>query len=181
MYKHVSILLAFSLALAVSAGHGKSVDREQPADINAGRYLEDPEAGTRTFRDNVVLTQGSLEVHADEANVGLDDESNLTRVILTGAPVRWNEELDNGQTLNAQARRIDYEFTTEEVTLTGGVVILRGGDEISGDRVHYDMKNSRLDAGGDVGGRIKMRITPQKNAAENSQDSPVEGESTDGP
>lgn len=165
--KRASILLACSglltgLSVATSVGYAKSEDRDQPADINAGRYLEDPETGTRTFRDNVVLTQGTLTVHADEANVMLDAESNLTSVKLTGSPVRWSEELDGGVTLNARAGQIDYEFTSEEVTLTGDVVIVRGGDEISGDRVHYDMKDGRLDAGGDVGGRIRMRITPQK-------------------
>ena len=55
--------------------------------------------GVRSLRmtDNVVITQGSLEIRGDEALLEFGTETNeLRRVTVRGAPARYSQALDDG-------------------------------------------------------------------------------------
>ncbi|MDX1570675.1 MAG: lipopolysaccharide transport periplasmic protein LptA [Xanthomonadales bacterium] len=141
----------------------KTADRDQPAEIEAGHFLDDPQSGTRVFSNGVTMQQGTLNVEAQTATVYVTDGGNLARIVLEGAPVVWREELDSGEKLTARAGLIDYDFDADKVLLEEDVVIDRGPHRISGPSVRYDLKTSKLDSATDQG-RIKVRITPQGDA-----------------
>lgn len=158
---HRPSALLLALAFVAPPTPALRADRSEPADIDAQHYSDDPENGRMFFREQVLIRQGTLEIRADEAIVMRTDAGEMTRVLLTGDPVTWEEQLDGGDELAAQARRIDYRLDEERVVLEGDVVVDRGTDRIAGETIRYDLATSRLDAGGE-GERVRMTITPQR-------------------
>ncbi len=58
------LLKGAAALLLVIAGPttAKSTDREQPADIEAGNYRDEPETGMRLFSDGFIYRQGTLAI-----------------------------------------------------------------------------------------------------------------------
>ena len=149
------IALAFALPAA-----GKSTDRQQPMDVQAdssSALLEDGAVSTLT--GNVQITQGSLKVNADHAEIHQAD-GDIRQVVLTGNPARLHQVADNGEPTDASAARIVYTLSDEMMVLTGGVVITQPRGTMRGETVKYDIDTGRLDGGGD-GKRVQLRILPK--------------------
>lgn len=155
-----TLLLAALLPFLAQA---KTTDRTAPMDIESDRtdaMLGDD--SDSILSGNVIITQGSLQVHADRAVIHRR-AGDITEITLTGAPATLKQQADNGEPMNARASQIVYTLSTDQVVLTGGVVIEQPRGTLRGETIKYDLKTGRLDGGGD-GKRVQMRIMP-KNAA----------------
>ena len=164
-------LLALAPVLAVLAFAGpalaKSTDRNQPMDIAADRtdaILTDD--GDARLAGNVVITQGTLNVNADNALVTRKD-GDIDEVVLTGAPATLSQINDNGERMTAKASKIVYTLSTDLIVMTGGVVVDQPRGNLRGEMIKYDLTTGRLDGGGG-GGRIQMRIQPKTKPAGNN-------------
>lgn len=159
------LALACALLLASGAAHARSSDRNQPMDAEADHtsYFADDEGKPSVLTGNVVITQGSLRIHAARADV-YQRRGTVSRTVLTGSPVRLSQQMDDGTPLNVQANRVDYDMQTEIVTLTGGVSVSQPRGSMRGERVVYNMKTGEVQSGGQGGGRVRMTIQP-RNAA----------------
>lgn len=145
--------------LASGAALAKTSDRDLPAEIESGGFVE--QTDFREFNGGFSLRQGTLVVEAERARVWLDRSSGeISRILLTGAPVVWQEELDSGCALQARASTINYDLVAKVVLLQGGVLIDRGRDQLSGESIRYDLTTERLDAGSEEG-RVKLRLNPR--------------------
>lgn len=155
-----TLLLAALLPLLAQA---KTTDRNAPMDIEADRtdaMLGDD--SDSILSGNVKITQGSLEVGADRAVIHRR-AGEITEITLTGAPATLKQVADNGEPMNARAAQIVYTLSTDQVVLTGGVVIEQTRGTLRGETIKYDLKTGRLDGGGD-GNRVQMRILPKNPA-----------------
>lgn len=166
-------LLALALAPAVgmlaiaSPALAKSTDRNQPMDIGAAHadaLLTDD--GDAKLSGNVVITQGTLNVNADDAVVSRKG-GEIESVTLTGAPATLSQINDNGERMTAKAAKIVYNTITEIIVMTGGVVVNQPRGNLRGEMIKYDLTTGRLDGGGG-GGRIQMRIQPKSRPAGDS-------------
>ncbi|MEM9532526.1 MAG: lipopolysaccharide transport periplasmic protein LptA [Pseudomonadota bacterium] len=124
----------------------RTADREQRAEFRAGRSSE--RAGLVEFSEGFQLTQGTLLVTSDSARLFRNEAGELERIELTGDPVNWTEELDDGSALVAKAQHIDYRMSAQEATLTGSASVKKAGDEMRAETIHYDLATQKLDAGG---------------------------------
>jgi lipopolysaccharide export system protein LptA len=156
--------LRFALALALVAGAAtataKSTDRQQAMDITAAQVdavLTDD--GDARMKGDVVITQGTLNVHADDALVTRKG-GEIDEVVLTGAPAVLTQVNDNGEKMTARAAKIVYTISTELIVMTGGVVVNQPRGNLKGEMIKYDLTTGRLDGGGG-GGRVSMRILPK--------------------
>ncbi len=155
-----TLLLVALLPLLVQA---KTTDRNAPMDVEADRtdaMLGDDSDSILT--GNVKITQGSLEVNADRAVIHRRG-GDITEITLTGAPATLKQMADNGEPMNARAAQIVYTLSSDQVVLTGGVVIEQPRGTLRGETIKYDLKTGRLDGGGD-GKRVQMRILPKSAA-----------------
>ena len=155
-----TLLLAALLPLLAQA---KTTDRNAPMDISADRtdaMLGDDSDSILT--GDVKISQGSLEVNADRAVIHRR-AGDITEITLTGAPATLKQVADNGEPMNARASQIVYTLSTDQVVLTGGVVIEQPRGNLRGETIKYDLKTGRLDGGGD-GKRVQMRIVPKSAA-----------------
>lgn len=159
----LAMLAAIALLLAPGAADARSSDRRQPMDIDGGDIdysLDDNRPAIIT--GGVTITQGTLRIQAGRAEISMVG-GDPTRAVLTGAPVRLSQQLDDGTPMNAVASRVDYNLRTEQVVFTGSVSINQPRGSLTGGRVTYNMRTGQVSSGGGTegGGRVKMRIMPR--------------------
>lgn len=165
----LALLLAAATLLPGPAA-ARSSDRNKPMDIEAGYsdYSMDDSRPT-VLTGGVVITQGTLDIRSNRADI-TQRNGEPVRAVLTGGPVRLNQQLDNGKPMNAVAAKVDYDLRSEIVVFTGDVDISQPSGSISGQRIVYNMRTGQVQGGGEGSGRVKMRIMPRNNDAEAEAD-----------
>ena len=155
--------LAVAAALAAAPAWSKSSDRNQPMDLtsDSNDCTVADEGGPCVFTGNVRIVQGTLDVRAARADVRRGG-GDIEKVILTGSPVRLQQELDSGGSIDATANNVDYNLQSETVVFTGNVEIRQPGrGTMAGGRIVYNMATGRVQGGGQEGGQIRTRILPK--------------------
>lgn len=155
---------ALLLLLAVStSAHALEADRTQPVDVAADRSESSQKAGTTVLSGNVKITQGSMVITADKAEVFQPEGAKITRVLLTGNPATLEQQLDgDGGRMKAAARTVDYALSSNIVTLREQVRVEQTRGTMTGELIEYDIKTGQLKGGGGgTAGRIQMRIEPE--------------------
>jgi lipopolysaccharide export system protein LptA len=154
-------LLALA-ALAPVLAHARAADRNQPMTLDSDKsdcnQLAD--ANSRcVFTGNVLITQGTLEIRADRAEI-TQRNGETDQVILTGQQATMKQQMDDGTMMNASADRIVYEPRKEILTLTGNFKIETPRGSNSGQRMVYNMGTGQMQSGGD-GTRVRTVIQPR--------------------
>lgn len=162
-------LLALGL-LALSPAFAKKTDREQQMQVDAKHFdgFQKPNS-ISTLTGNVVITQGSLKASGAQAKVYFDANSQINRVVITGAPAHIEQLDDNGNLMQGEAASIDYQVDKDFAVLTGHASIKqKGRGEAHGDKLTYNTQTSEMtgESGGD--GRVHMIFQPKPKAASGS-------------
>ncbi len=157
----IASLLAVVLALSTGVAIARSSDRNKPMDIDANRSDCDGMGANAscTLIGNVSIVQGTLKVNAAKAVIH-QAGGEPSRALLSGG-VTLQQEMDDGDRINASAANVDYDLRTESMVFTGNVVIHQDRGSLNGERVVYNLKTGQLQSGGEGGGRVKMRILPK--------------------
>ena len=156
-------VLALLLVAACGLADARTSDRRQPMDIESGR--SDCGLGanaTCTLSGNVTITQGTLRIVAASAVVSQVGGAP-SRTQLSGG-VTLQQELDDGDHIQAVAANVDYDMRNEVMVMTGNVTINQQRGSLSGQRVVYNLKTGQVESGGDGNGRVRMRILPKPTA-----------------
>ncbi len=158
----VALLAALLVPGALLA---KSSDRNQPMNIEADNSDCNlvGDNGKCRFAGNVVITQGSMEIHAGTADVQ-QKNGEADRVLLSGRQATLKQEMDDGTTMNARADNMDYNIGTEVIVLTGNYHIESQRGSNSGQRMVYNTRSGTMQSGGD-GSRVRTVIQPKNKAA----------------
>lgn len=156
-----AIVLLLALATAPVAADARSSDRNQAMDIDSGAadYSLDDRRPT-VLSGGVTITQGTLDIRSNRAEI-TQRGGEPVRVVLSGGPVKLNQQLDDGTPMSATAAKVDYDLTTEVVVFVGNVAIQQPRGSLSGERVVYNMRTGQVQSGGKDSGRVKMRILPR--------------------
>lgn len=158
-------LASFALAGVAAA---RDSDRNQNMNIQAAHSegsLDD--TGVYTFTGAVVITQGTMEIHSDRADIHRAG-GEIAKAELTGRPATLKQQMNDGSWMNARANRIDYDTRNDVIVLIGDYTVTTPRGTTSGQRLTYDLKSSRVESGGESG-RISMTFVP-KSAQTNGAD-----------
>ncbi len=158
-----SALLTLALAAVLAAGpaDARRSDRNQPMDIDAGHQAGSlDESGPMVLSGGVVITQGTLHVESERAEVTLRG-GDVQRVVLTGSPATMRQELDDGAPMTARGANIDYNIANETMVITGDAHVEQPQGNMASQRIVYNMQTERVEAGGEGAGRVRMRIQPR--------------------
>ncbi len=160
----LALLVAASLVAAAGGALAKSSDRNQPMTIDAansdGSFADD---GVTNLSGDVVIIQGTLEVHADKGQI-FRKAGEISRAVFTGKQATMKQINDDGTPVNATADRIDYDVINDVVTLTGNYKITSPKGSNAGERMVYNTKTGNMQSGGD-GSRVHTVIQPKNKAA----------------
>ncbi len=160
--------LAWMLTLIVITGfatagsvHARSTDRNQPMNIASDQQsgsLE--ENAVNTWSGNVVITQGTLEIRANKADIQ-QRGGEPVRAVLTGNQSILKQQMEDGSPMTAKADRIEYDMTTDVIVLIGNYTVTTQRGSTNGQRLTYDLKSGRIESGGQGNGRVTTTILPK--------------------
>ena len=145
--ERLSAASAALLGLAASSGAlAEHADRTRQIEVTAARAAADNLHQTAEFSGDVVVSQGTLEIHADRVQMrqGANGERLGFAYGKTGAPVRFRQHGDKpDEWSEGQADRVEYDSTANEVRLIGaaslrnlsGAVVMQ---QVYSDVITYD-------------------------------------------
>lgn len=161
------VLFVLSLLLTITGNsHALTRDRDKPITVEADSAEIDEARGLSTYKGHVQVRQGSLNITASTITVSKKDAGN--RIVAVGIPARFRQRPDGEQEdVVATARRVEYETDSDKLLLTGQAQIEQSGNVFRSDRIVYDMKKNRVEAGSGKQGpatpkqRVHITIQPQ--------------------
>lgn len=138
-------LLAVGL-LAASAALAKQSDRDQPMDVRAktGNMFLKPNSVT-TIAGSVRITQGTMKITGDKAEIHAGADNAITRVVVTGHPAHIEQLDDSGNLMTGEAASLDYDNVKAIAVLTGQALVRqKGRGEAHGDKLTYNTHTSEM-------------------------------------
>lgn len=171
----LALVLAPALAVAAFVPHAAlalSDDRSQPVQIESDSYDGDDLKGISVYRGNVVYTQGSIRMDADEVHVFFDADRKVSRIAAKGAPVRFRQRMEGyDEDMRGEARRVEYFAAPERIVLEHDAHVWRLGTEFSAQTINYDLAREVVSAqrGETDAGRVRIVIQPRDERGEGAR------------
>ncbi|HQR60779.1 MAG TPA: lipopolysaccharide transport periplasmic protein LptA [Methylophilaceae bacterium] len=126
----------------------EKADREQPIDLEADTVQVNDAKKTSTYTGNVILTQGTLVIHADKLVVR-EDSLGFQHSTSTGNPTTFKQKLEGkNEYMEGSAQRIEYDGRMDKVQLYEKAWVKRGSDIVHGDYIMYDANAEYAEAVG---------------------------------
>lgn len=111
------------------------------------------------FKGNVVIENLGTTVWCDEAELAFLGHQ-LRSATLNGAPARFEQPRAGGRRTEGRAGTIDYDVTAGTVRLTRNAWLSDGANEVTGERIAYDLRREYVTADSESGGQVRMKINP---------------------
>lgn len=174
----VAVIITTALLYATPLAHAEKADFSKPTNVEANQMFYDEAKQTNTFIGNVVLTRGTLVMHADKLLVRQDPAGHQYATLYAppGGAARFRQKRDGGKDLwieGSAADRIEYDTKTEVAKLfrQAKVKMLDGArvtDEVEGEFISYDSRaefysvsNSTSGESKPGGGRVRATLQPR--------------------
>ena len=153
--------LILALLLSSSAVMAAQPDYTQQIQIDADNLVSVQE-NVLTYRNNVVITQGSLQMKADQLEINASAGKGKEVYTATGNPVRYSQLLENGQPVTAQASEMRYEPSTRTLTLSGDAELAQSGSVVKASVIRYNVEKQQLSAESNDSKRVTTIFTPEE-------------------
>lgn len=167
MYIHACVLGIF-MWLPLQAW-AEAADRDKPIELEADTVTVNDAKKTSTYTGNVILTQGTLVIHADKLVVR-EDKDGFQHSTSTGNPTTFKQKREGkDEYMEGSAQRIEYDGRMDKVQLYTKAWVKRGEDIVHGDFISYDANAEYAEVIGGVKsttdpgntGRVKAIIQPK--------------------
>lgn len=165
-----ALLLGFCLSLLTSLhAAAESADRDKPIELEADTVTVNDAKKTSTYTGKVILTQGTLVIHADKLIVR-EDKEGFQHSTSTGNPTTFKQKREgSNEYMEGSAQRIEYDGRMDKVQLYTRAWVKRGEDIVHGDYISYDANAEyaeviggvKSESGGSSTGRVKAIIQPK--------------------
>jgi lipopolysaccharide export system protein LptA len=179
--RHHMIRVGFAAmicAVMLKAAHAEKADFDKPTQVEANHGTYDESKQMNVFTGNVVLTRGTLVMHADKMTVRKDAAGNqfATLYAAPGSVTKFRQKRDGGKDIwidGSAADRIEYDTKTEIAKLfkNAKIKMTEAGkitDEVEGEFVSYDSRtefytvtNSTSGESKPGTGRVRVIIQPR--------------------
>jgi lipopolysaccharide export system protein LptA len=173
-------LLAGACALLATCGplaaHAERADRTMRIEITAADARANQADRTAEFSGDVLVSQGTLEIHADRVQMRMGSNGERLGFAFgkAGAPVRFRQHGDRPDEWNeGQADRVEYDSLANEVRLIGaasmrnlnGAAVMQSvySDAITYDTARDTISSTRVEqrpAAGAPPPRVKIVFEP---------------------
>lgn len=165
-------VILLTMSLLGFSGHvmAEAADRDKPIDLEADTVKVDDSKGISTYSGNVILTQGTLVIHADKLIVR-EDSGGFQHSTSLGNPTTFKQKMEGkNEYMEGSAQRIEYDGRMDKVQLYTKAWVKRGADIVHGDYIMYDANaeyaeviggGSQAATPGGTGGRVRAIIQPK--------------------
>jgi lipopolysaccharide export system protein LptA len=116
----------------------EQADRDMPIEIESDTMIVDDNRSISVYKGDVILTQGTMIIRADELTVR-EDKQGFQHSISTGNPTSFKQKRDGIDSyVEGKASRIEYDGHMDKVHLYDKASVKRGKDTVFGDYIIYD-------------------------------------------
>ena len=125
-------------------------DASAPVEIESDKFSVDQSTNLAVFLGNVLVVQGLLRLSADQVNVEYaSDESNDISAVIAVGNVTFVNGAEAAEA--AEAQRAEYTLATNEIVMTGDVLVTQGRSALSGQKMVVNLETGK----GEMIGRVK--------------------------
>ncbi len=125
-------------------------DRDQPVEIESDSAEFDELGGLTTYRGNVRLLQGSIELLADEIQLRTVSDQ-IVELVALGNPAQYEQLPEpDAEKLIARSNKIRYLLEEDLIELSGNASLSQQGTTLSGGTILYDVRQHILRASSDT-------------------------------
>ena len=117
-----------------------------------------------TFTGSVNIGGEGSHISGSSAQLTFTD-SRLTQATTSGQPATFDRQADPENDLRAlsgDAQSIEYDAVASTLVLNGQARLIDGTNEITGDRLLYNILEDKLVASSDESSQVRIVITPQE-------------------
>ncbi|UPG91765.1 lipopolysaccharide transport periplasmic protein LptA [Luteibacter aegosomaticola] len=159
----LGILMAVGCICVSPLATAKSSDRTVPAKADGNKFSGDIGPDSKSQLDgSVVITQGTLKVTGTHADMYTNQDSALSRVVVTGENAHVEQLDDANLRMTADAQKIDYNVETGLAVLTGSAhAEKQTGGAVSGDVLHYNAHTGTFEAASNGSALIHVTFSPK--------------------
>jgi lipopolysaccharide export system protein LptA len=105
------------------------------------------EKGTAELIQDVVVTQGTLRLEADQAKIYYDDDvKDVVRVVAEGNIKIFKVDEESGEKIKAFGDRVEFDNKARTVVLEGNARLWRGADLVRGKKITYELDSGWIKA-----------------------------------
>lgn len=143
---------------------GLSASSRDPIQIEADELEVQDRDKTAVFRGNVRLVQGPTTLRASSITVYYNGRATGTNQQISKVEARGPIRVTS-QDQTARGDRATFQMASQILTLTGNVILTKGGNELRGQRLIVNLKTgeSRVEApNSQSGGRVRGVFLPGK-------------------
>ncbi len=178
-------VISLSLSSLSFSNHAlaEAADRDKPIDLEADSVKVDDAKQTSTYTGNVILTQGTLIIHADKLIVR-EDKAGFQHSTSLGNPTTFKQKREGkNEYMEGSAQRIEYDGRMDKVQLYTKAWVKRGQDIVHGDYIMYDANaeyaeviggGSSATTPGTPSGRVRAIIQPKNKKAPATNATPTQ-------
>jgi lipopolysaccharide export system protein LptA len=166
------LFLLFSFA---PAGFALKNDASRPIQIISDSLTVNQKSMTSVFDGNVIITQGSIQVHALSAQATQNKDGGKL-IHLLGDPVTFSQLNDDGELTQGQGNQFDYNSKNNLAILSGNAKVKKGANLVMGDKITYNTQTQIYSANSmnsngvtkSKSGRVTVILQPQTGKGANA-------------
>ena len=146
------VFCAGCMGLWLGPAQAERADRGRPINLESDRMQVDDVQKTSVFEGKVVMTQGTLSIHADKITVR-QDKDGYQYGVASGNPVTFRQKRDGAEGyIQGEAERIEYNSKLDRVEFFNRARLLREpADEVRGNYISYDSRTEYFTVTGGTG------------------------------
>jgi len=175
-------LLIGALAAAAPA-RAEKADRDKPINYQADTGDVNVQSKIGTLTGNVILTQGTLTIHADKI-VFRQNPDNSVSASAWGNPITFREKEDNSaEYYEGVAQHAEYDGQKRVLELFDRAMLRKGSDEIRSNYISYNADTGLFKAEGRpdarpgteseaLGARVRGVFQPQPQGGKDAKAAP---------
>ena len=170
-----------SIGLGAKPAHAEKADRDKPINYQADSGDVNYQTKVGTLSGNVILTQGTLTIHADKI-IFHQNPDNSVSATAHGSPVTFREKRDGTEEYyEGYAQRAEYDGQKRFLELFDRALLKKGSDEIRSNYISYNAEteffkaegrpDTRPAAAGEapLGSRVRGVFQPQSKDAKDAK------------
>jgi lipopolysaccharide export system protein LptA len=140
------LTLAGTLTLGASTAQAEKADKEKPINYSADTGDVNYQTKIGTLSGNVVITQGTLTIHADKV-VFKQNPDNSMSASAFGNPIAFRQKRDGvDEYFEGFAQHAEYDGTKQFLELFDRALLRRGTDEIRSNYITYNAQTELFKA-----------------------------------
>jgi lipopolysaccharide export system protein LptA len=150
-HRRRGVAAAFGCALLFTAtfAFGEKADKEKPINFSAEQPAEvDFEKRLGTLKGNVVITQGTITIHADRIDFKQNADNSMSATAY-GNPITFRQKKDDSdEYYEGYAQRAVYDGQKDLLELFDRALLKQGTDEIRSNYISYNSSSGVFRAEG---------------------------------